>query len=178
VLTFHGRQYPVSIGGLSAGLVFVGNPFCRHRQQHFLPSGRRGRIRGRRCGRCTWGRSGHDRAQKREGRRPVVEWSTGRIDSQHEMALQFACSVLPLKCAPFRHRTPNTRGPVWHSVGRKVAEDTMSRGVAVRTLSRGQALGVCARPSTERFLRLLTCRSLGGMEASSKHRSGQTVATG
>jgi hypothetical protein len=83
VLTFHGRRYPVSWRPERRARVRrIRNPFCRHRQQHFLPGASGGGIWGRRCGRCGWGRSGHDRAQKREGRRPGPEWQRGRIDSQ------------------------------------------------------------------------------------------------
>ena len=60
----------------------VGNVFRRHCQQHFQTVGRRRRIRRRRCRCRACGGRWRDRPEKRQGRRFVVEWPAGRIDSQ------------------------------------------------------------------------------------------------
>ncbi len=73
MLTFHGRRYRCRIGGLS-----VGSACSAHRKR--VLSVASAILFTRRTG--VYGRSGRDHAQRRKGRRPLVKFSTGRINSR------------------------------------------------------------------------------------------------
>ncbi len=70
VLTFHGRTYPLSTGGLDYGLVFGGSKtVLRGRvQQHLPPLRCRRRLRRGRRRTCGRRRRPRDRAEQPEGR--------------------------------------------------------------------------------------------------------------
>ena len=84
VLTFHGRSYPVSIGGISYGFTFGASETWFHgRVSHITPAvGRRRRLwRGGR-GRHHRARCARHRADQRQGRRAVALRPAGRTDGQ------------------------------------------------------------------------------------------------
>ncbi len=83
-LTFHGQHYPISIGGLSYGIVFGASETFFHGSVSNIrsPSDVSGILRCRRR-RCRHRRRGAgDRADQREGRRADAVGAPGRIADQ------------------------------------------------------------------------------------------------
>ena len=79
-LIFHGRRYPLSIGGLSAGLIFGASAtrLYGHVSNIRRPSDVAG-VYGA-AGAAARGRGAGDRAPQRKGCRVDVIWPAGRID--------------------------------------------------------------------------------------------------